>query len=167
MFLFRPFWIRKWVVSSVFVNVGKSAELFLTAWNPLLPVELEVENEMKRDMFECRGISGRKRRWPLDDWTTCHEWLMSHFWLTHFFFYDLARPGSKLTLSSRDKICTCKTLQCCGWLNVIIFQFKKKQNKVLPFIVYSSLQLCIKEAIVVNPWHRSVSVLTLCGLARW
>lgn len=37
-----------------FVNVGESAELFLTAWKPLLPVELEVVNEPR----ECRGIGG-------------------------------------------------------------------------------------------------------------
>lgn len=49
----------------MFLSTLENQRNFLTARNPLLPVELEVENQMKRDMFEFRGISGRKD----DPWT--------------------------------------------------------------------------------------------------
>lgn len=69
----------------------------MTAWNPLLPVELEFENQMKRDMFECRGISGKKkeRKMALGRLNRMSRMADITFLIdTHFFFYDLARPGS-------------------------------------------------------------------------
>lgn len=133
--------------SAVFLSTLENQRNFLTARNPLLPVELEVENLMKRDMFEFRGISGRK-----DDSSR-----MAHITFLidtlFFFFYDLARPGSKLTLSSQDKICTCKTLQCCGWLNVIIFHFFFLKKRGAPFY-------CLFTFVIMHQGNYSCKPMT-------
>lgn len=126
--------------SAVFLSTLENQRNFLTARNPLLPVELEVENQMKRDMFEFRGISGRK-----DDPSTIepHGTNGSYHisdWHTLFFFMisrDLVQnwPCQVKIKYALARHCSVVV----DWMSSFSNLKKKQKTEVLRFIVYSSL----------------------------